>query len=123
MSCNIIHIVSSYKCINFTIYLKPLWFEIIRQSTKHYCLQNLPSAFEIVDWPITFLFDRSELQDDDDVVAEREKVQIATENHKEGENQVLISGLTKYFLTRKAVNDVYLAIPKGECFGLLGKFW
>ena len=68
------------------------------------------------------MFDRSELQDDDDVVAEREKVQIATENHKEGENQVLISGLTKYFLTRKAVNDVYLAIPKGECFGLLGKF-
>lgn len=64
---------------------------------------------------------RSEVQEDDDVLAEKEKVQVAIENQQQGENQVVISGLTKYFLTRKAVNDVSLAIPKGECFGLLGK--
>lgn len=37
------------------------------------------------------------------------------------QNQVVISGLTKYFGEKTAVDDMYVAIPNGECFGLLGE--
>ena len=38
------------------------------------------------------------------------------------EQQIVISGLTKYFAEYRAVDNIYLTIPKGECFGLLGLY-
>ena len=35
---------------------------------------------------------------------------------------MVISGLTKYFSNHKAVDDLCLSIPEGECFGLLGLY-
>lgn len=58
--------------------------------------------------------------EDEDVLAEKEKVQMNSELMQSGAHQVIISGLTKYFSSHKAVDDIHLAIPKGECFGLLG---
>lgn len=60
--------------------------------------------------------------EDDDVLAEREKVLLNSDLPNSGEDQVIIAGLTKYFADQKAVDDVHLTIPKGECFGLLGSY-
>lgn len=61
-----------------------------------------------------------EIVEDDDVLAEKEKVLLNTDLMNTGENQVIIDGLTKYFADQKVVDDIHLTIPTGECFGLLG---
>ena len=63
---------------------------------------------------------RDEIQDDEDVIAEKEKVILNSSKIGDKDSQVVISGLTKYFAEHKAVDSIYLTIPKGECFGLLG---
>jgi len=62
---------------------------------------------------------RDLLESDEDVRKERQSIQN-TSALVNGDNQVIISGLTKYYSANKAVDDLYVAIPKGECFGLLG---
>jgi len=65
---------------------------------------------------------RLEVKEDEDVAFERNKIMEQAENNLLEDNQVVISRLTKYFSNHKAVNNVCVAIPKGECFGLLGEF-
>jgi len=55
------------------------------------------------------------------VADEKKKILSETPEQAAQNNQVLISGLTKYFGDHKAVEDIYISIPKGECFGLLGR--
>ena len=62
-------------------------------------------------------FSREGIGDDEDVAGEKTKILFSQAN-----DPVVISGLTKYFGTHKAVDDIYLSIPAGECFGLLGTF-
>jgi len=63
---------------------------------------------EVVDYAIP---------DDDDVVQEQERVLSGGAN----EDLIVISQLTKIYDTGKvAVNNLSLAIPPGQCFGLLG---
>ncbi|KAF6019161.1 hypothetical protein EB796_022529 [Bugula neritina] len=64
--------------------------------------------------------DESNLTLDRDVADEKKKILSETPEQAAQNNQVLISGLTKYFGDHKAVEDIYISIPKGECFGLLG---
>ena len=56
------------------------------------------------------------------MTAEREKILVNAEMENSPTDQVVISGLSKYFGSHKAVNGIYLSIPRGECFGLLGKY-
>lgn len=58
--------------------------------------------------------------EDEDVAAEREKIEMNSALAAAQENQVVISGLTKYFGVKTAVDDMHVTIPNGECFGLLG---
>ncbi|KAI9140083.1 hypothetical protein BKA69DRAFT_1167791 [Paraphysoderma sedebokerense] len=53
---------------------------------------------------------------DEDVIEERKKV-IGT---KPEELAVSVRGLNRWFGDFKAVDDLYLGLEKGECFGLLG---
>lgn len=72
----------------------------------------------MIDVVFIGLFSDDEFVVDDDVLREKDKVLFNSELVEQ--NQVVISGLTKFFGPHKAVDDVYLAVPKGECFGLLG---
>lgn len=57
------------------------------------------------------------IADDDDVVAEEQRVQQGEAN----EDAIVMSELTKIYPNGKmAVNKLSLGIPPGECFGLLG---
>lgn len=57
------------------------------------------------------------LPDDDDVLAEQERVTAGDAN----EDLIVISQMTKVYGNSKiAVNNMSLGIPPGECFGLLG---
>jgi ABC-type multidrug transport system ATPase subunit len=57
------------------------------------------------------------IPDDDDVVREQDRVLSGGAN----DDLIVISQLTKVYDTGKvAVNNVSLAIPPGQCFGLLG---
>ena len=73
-----------------------------------------------VSWFDWFACFSDEIQDDEDVIAESGKILSSLEEAVARENQVLIAGLSKYFSRHKAVDNLYLSIPKGECFGLLG---
>ena len=57
---------------------------------------------------------------DIDVAAERKKVEDL--NHREGDYAVILKNLSKTYRSKPspAVDQLNLAIPKGECFGLLG---
>ncbi|XP_067927873.1 phospholipid-transporting ATPase ABCA3-like [Watersipora subatra] len=63
--------------------------------------------------------EQDEIQDED-VTAQKEKILLNSEKTNLEESQILITGLTKYFANHKAVDDIYLSVPQGECFGLLG---
>ena len=67
-------------------------------------------------------FSLSDQDADEDVAEEKQKVLLANENTIKGQGQLTIQGLTKYFADHKAVDDMYLSVPKGECFGLLGLY-
>lgn len=57
------------------------------------------------------------IPDDDDVVAEQERVQNGDAN----DDVIVLSGLTKQYDDGKlAVNNLSFGIPPGQCFGLLG---
>lgn len=57
------------------------------------------------------------IPDDDDVVAEQQRVLSGQTN----DDAIVISNLTKIYSNGKvAVNKLSLGIPPGECFGLLG---
>ena len=60
------------------------------------------------------------MPEDKDVAAERKKL-LADMKANKIKDEVVICGLTKYFGDQKVVDNLYLSIPKGECFGLLGK--
>ena len=60
--------------------------------------------------------------DDEDVLAERQRVETTGGLTDPEQSQIMIAGLTKYFSNHKAVDSMYLGIPRGECFGLLGKY-
>jgi len=62
----------------------------------------------------------SEVAEDEDVVAEKALISREAESLSR-ENPVVIRGLTKYFGNHRAVDDIHLSIPRGECFGLLGE--
>lgn len=64
----------------------------------------------------------ADVVDDDDVVAERQKIELNSADEVSQENSVVIAGLTKYFGDNTAVDNMHVAIPKGECFGLLGNY-
>lgn len=58
--------------------------------------------------------------EDSDVTTERLRLQQGSPSELGAANPVVIAGLTKYFADRHAVDGLYLAVPAGECFGLLG---
>lgn len=58
------------------------------------------------------------LPDDDDVLKEQDRVMSGKAN----DDLIVVSQLTKVYDTgKKAVDNISLGIPAGECFGLLGK--
>jgi ATP-binding cassette subfamily A (ABC1) protein 3 len=60
------------------------------------------------------------LPEDDDVMAEQERVLAGDAN----DDLIVLSSLTKIYDNRKlAVNNVSFGIPPGECFGLLGTIY
>ncbi|XP_067952133.1 phospholipid-transporting ATPase ABCA3-like [Watersipora subatra] len=61
-----------------------------------------------------------DILEDDDVLAEKDKVLFNADAMSSEDAQVVISGLTKYYADHQAVDNVYLCVPQGECFGLLG---
>ena len=70
---------------------------------------------------VSLLYSCSDEIEDDDVTSERQRIEINSSLATAQQNQVVISGLTKYFGEKTAVDDMYVAIPNGECFGLLGE--
>jgi ATP-binding cassette, subfamily A (ABC1), member 3 len=56
---------------------------------------------------------------DDDVQEEVERIENMSEDEMEDKNLVL-KGLTKFYGKFLAVNQLYLAVGRSECFGLLG---
>jgi hypothetical protein len=63
--------------------------------------------------------DEKTLPDDSDVIEEQDRVLRGEAN----DDLIVISQLTKTYDTgKKAVDNMSLGIPAGECFGLLGKF-
>ena len=56
---------------------------------------------------------------DDDVQAESDKIGQLNKLQMKNENLVL-QGLTKYYNSNLAVNQLRLSVENGECFGLLG---
>ncbi|XP_071785236.1 phospholipid-transporting ATPase ABCA3-like isoform X1 [Asterias amurensis] len=67
-----------------------------------------------------YLKHHSSAPEDIDVAAERKKVEDL--NHREGDYAVILKNLSKTYRSKPspAVDQLNLAIPKGECFGLLG---
>lgn len=62
--------------------------------------------------------DEATLPDDSDVIAEQERVLQGEAN----DDLIVINQLTKMYDTgKKAVDNISLGIPAGECFGLLGE--
>lgn len=62
--------------------------------------------------------DEKTLPDDSDVLEEQDRVLRGEAN----DDLIVISQLTKMYDTgKKAVDNISLGIPAGECFGLLGK--
>lgn len=57
--------------------------------------------------------------EDDDVTEEIQKVKKLTDEDIKSRNLVM-KGLTKYYKKFLAVNQLYLEVPKRECFGMLG---
>lgn len=57
--------------------------------------------------------------EDDDVTDEIQKVKKLTDEDIQSRNLVM-KGLTKYYKKFLAVNQLYLEVPKRECFGMLG---
>jgi len=61
--------------------------------------------------------DEAETPDDDDVLAEKERIS----NGQANDDLIVLDKLTKVYDTGKvAVNNMSLGIPPGQCFGLLG---
>lgn len=77
---------------------KFLLYKIIKPS------KNMPSITNI---------------EDDDVTEEIQKVKKLTDEDIKSRNLVM-KGLTKYYKKFLAVNQLYLEVPKRECFGMLG---
>jgi ABC-type glutathione transport system ATPase component len=57
---------------------------------------------------------------DDDVREESEKIQMMTDDELRKGNLVL-KGISKYYGTHLAVNQLNLRVNEKECFGLLGE--
>jgi len=76
----------------------------------------------IIDKIIYKIFDRSDrtsmpaapVNMDDDVLTEKERVR------KLKEGNLVLQGLSKSYKSNLAVNQLYLGVDNGECFGLLG---
>ena len=68
--------------------------------------------------PVIYIRDGSEaVPDDDDVIAEQERVLSGRAN----DDLIVLSQLSKvYDNGKRAVNNLSLGIPPGQCFGLLG---
>lgn len=59
---------------------------------------------------------------DVDVAAEKKKILTMGDRDCAKQNSVVLSGLTKIYGVKKVVNSIYVVVPNGECFGLLGAF-
>jgi ATP-binding cassette subfamily A (ABC1) protein 3 len=61
--------------------------------------------------------EQAEMPDDDDVLAEKERISDGQANN----DLIVLDKLTKVYDNGKvAVNNMSLGIPPGQCFGLLG---
>lgn len=64
--------------------------------------------------------DQFRIQEDDDVVAERERIANTPLSRLLTTDSLILSGLKKYYGDFLAVEGLSVGIPQGECFGLLG---
>ena len=88
-----------------------IWQSFVRIIT----CQFLCSSSQVSDAMINQ--ENAQTPDDDDVVAEKERIASGRGN----DDLIVLDGLTKVYDNGKvAVNNMSLGIPPGQCFGLLG---
>ncbi len=100
----------------------PLWRNITRIAvlkTQAITQQIVQTGTGIASIPMGTL-GYSRANEDADVSTERQRLWSRTIDELRQTEAVLIMGLTKYYGTHAAVDNISIGVPHGECFGLLG---
>ncbi|KAL3853224.1 hypothetical protein ACJMK2_016780 [Sinanodonta woodiana] len=62
-----------------------------------------------------------EEEEDSDVIAERNRINNTSLDQLMQSDEIIIRNVTKYYGPLRAVNNISIGVPAGECFGLLGQ--
>ena len=104
----------------------PLFYCVLlflESDTVHHfchCFHRLETAMR---WPTKQTYtgaDNEMTFEDDDVISEKDSVVDTPLDMAKNDNDVLIKSMTKKYGEFVAVDRLHLAVPKGECFGLIG---
>ncbi|KAL3853222.1 hypothetical protein ACJMK2_016778 [Sinanodonta woodiana] len=60
-------------------------------------------------------------EEDSDVIAERNRINNTSLDQLMQTDEIIIKNVTKYYGPLRAVNNISIGVPAGECFGLLGQ--
>ncbi|KAL3853226.1 hypothetical protein ACJMK2_016782 [Sinanodonta woodiana] len=60
-------------------------------------------------------------EEDSDVIAERNRINNTSLSQLMQSDEIIIKNVSKYYGPLRAVNNISIGVPAGECFGLLGQ--